>query len=107
MSTLLTQRQADELFVPTACYTQMHHVLISWPRHKAIVAYLAASGHPSSAQALTDELGIESFDDATRKKYEGLLEKKWTSVVRLQKKVLPFATPSDVYTDPVPPRSWT
>jgi len=28
-----------------------------------------------------------SFDDATRKKYEGLLEKKWTSVVRLQKKV--------------------
>lgn len=33
------------------------------------------------------ELGIgDSFDDATRKKYEGLLEKKWTSVVRLQKK---------------------
>jgi len=32
------------------------------------------------------EIG-DSFDDATRKKYEGLLEKKWTSVVRLQKKV--------------------
>jgi hypothetical protein len=29
----------------------------------------------------------DNFDDATRKKYEGLLEKKWTSVVRLQKKV--------------------
>jgi platelet-activating factor acetylhydrolase IB subunit alpha len=31
-----------------------------------------------------------TFDDATRKKYEGLLEKKWTSVVRLQKKVTSF-----------------
>jgi len=30
---------------------------------------------------------VEGFDEATSKKYEGLLEKKWTSVVRLQKKV--------------------
>ncbi len=29
----------------------------------------------------------DTFDAATSKKYEGLLEKKWTSVVRLQKKV--------------------
>ena len=29
-----------------------------------------------------------SFDPATQKKYEGLLEKKWTSVVRLQKKIM-------------------
>ena len=29
----------------------------------------------------------DTFDEATSKKYEGLLEKKWTSVVRLQKKV--------------------
>lgn len=37
---------------------------------------------------MREELGIgDEFDDATRKKYEGLLEKKWTSVVRLQKKV--------------------
>jgi len=42
----------------------------------------------SSASALREELGIgDSFDDATSKKYERLLEKKWTSVVRLQKKV--------------------
>ena len=34
-------------------------------------------------------LTIESgFDEATAKKYETLLEKKWTSVVRLQKKIL-------------------
>lgn len=73
------------------CCTQ---TLISRNRHKAIIAYLAASNHPSSAQALQDELGIgDSFDDATRKKYEGLLEKKWTSVVRLQKKVRSDAPP--------------
>ena len=32
-------------------------------------------------------IGEDIFDLATAKKYEGLLEKKWTSVVRLQKKV--------------------
>lgn len=32
-------------------------------------------------------LSEEAFDSGTAKKYEGLLEKKWTSVVRLQKKV--------------------
>ncbi|KAK8195505.1 platelet-activating factor acetylhydrolase IB alpha subunit [Phyllosticta capitalensis] len=70
MSQILTQRQADEL-------------------HKAIIAYLAASNHPQSAAALQEECEIgESFDDTTRKKYEGLLEKKWTSVVRLQKKIM-------------------
>lgn len=42
----------------------------------------------NSASALREELNIgDSFDAATSKKYEGLLEKKWTSVVRLQKKV--------------------
>ena len=53
-----------------------------------MIAYLSACGFSNSAAALREELGIgDSFDDATRKKYEGLLEKKWTSVVRLQKKV--------------------
>lgn len=43
---------------------------------------------PNSAAALREELNIgDNFDAATSKKYEGLLEKKWTSVVRLQKKV--------------------
>lgn len=69
MSQLLTKRQAEEL-------------------HRAIVAYLASSGHPESAAALQAESQLgDGFDEATRKKYEGLLEKKWTSVVRLQKKV--------------------
>jgi predicted nucleic acid-binding Zn-ribbon protein len=44
---------------------------------------------PNAATALREELtlGEDAFDPATAKKYETLLEKKWTSVVRLQKKV--------------------
>ena len=56
--------------------------------HKSIIAYLSSVKLSKSATALREELNIgDSFDDATSKKYEGLLEKKWTSVVRLQKKV--------------------
>jgi platelet-activating factor acetylhydrolase IB subunit alpha len=61
---------------------------MSLSRHKAIIAYLSSINLPSSASALREELAIgDGFDEATSKKYEGLLEKKWTSVVRLQKKV--------------------
>ena len=57
-------------------------------RHKAIIAYLASNNLPNAANALRDELNLtDTFDSNTSKKYEGLLEKKWTSVVRLQKKV--------------------
>lgn len=57
-------------------------------RHKAIIAYLGVINAPNTAAAFREEANVsETFDDATRKKYEGLLEKKWTSVVRLQKKV--------------------
>lgn len=70
MTALLTDKQAAEL-------------------HKSIIAYLSASNLPQSAATLRQELGIgDSFDDVTRKKYEGLLERKWTSVVRLQKKIM-------------------
>lgn len=44
-----------------------------------------------SAASLRQEATLtenEGFDDATAKKYETLLEKKWTSVVRLQKKII-------------------
>ena len=54
-----------------------------------MIAYLTASNLPGSAAAMRAELNLpeEVFEPATAKKYEGLLEKKWTSVVRLQKKV--------------------
>ncbi|KAI9673205.1 MAG: protein with putative role during mitosis [Caeruleum heppii] len=84
MSQLLTPRQAEELL-----QTPTEPQLTSPIRHKSIIAYLSAINLQSSVPALRDELGIgESFDDVTRKKYEGLLEKKWTSVVRLQKKIM-------------------
>lgn len=61
---------------------------VSCCRHKSIIAYLASANLPQSSAALREELGDSiSVDDSTLKKYEGLLEKKWTSVVRLQKKV--------------------
>ncbi|KAI4598997.1 protein with putative role during mitosis [Pestalotiopsis sp. 9143b] len=69
-SQILTSRQADEL-------------------HKAIVAYLSSSNLTNTAEALRQELNLgDTFDATTSKKYEGLLEKKWTSVVRLQKKIM-------------------
>ncbi|KAK3115055.1 Lissencephaly-1 [Teratosphaeriaceae sp. CCFEE 6253] len=71
MSALLTSRQAEEL-------------------HKSLVAYLAQCNYAHSAETLRAELNLPetTFDPTTAKKYEGLLEKKWTSVVRLQKKIL-------------------
>jgi platelet-activating factor acetylhydrolase IB subunit alpha len=57
--------------------------------HKAIIAYLGVINAPKTTEAFREEANVSAnFDDATRKKYEGLLEKKWTSVVRLQKKVV-------------------
>jgi platelet-activating factor acetylhydrolase IB subunit alpha len=43
----------------------------------------------NSAATLRAELGLaeDDFDATTMKKYEILLEKKWTSTARLQKKV--------------------
>lgn len=53
-----------------------------------MIAYMTAANLPKSCAALREELGESiSVEDSTLKKYEGLLEKKWTSVVRLQKKV--------------------
>ncbi|KAI9683871.1 MAG: protein with putative role during mitosis [Trizodia sp. TS-e1964] len=66
---LLVPRQAEEL-------------------HKAIVAYLTSQKLSSAAEQLKEEFKLDSFDSAAIKKYEGLMEKKWTSVVRLQKKIM-------------------
>ncbi|KAK4149020.1 LIS-1 2 [Chaetomidium leptoderma] len=65
MSGTLTSRQADEL-------------------HKSIIAYLSTNNLPAAATTLRAELGFggDVSDSAT------LLEKKWTSAVRLQKKAM-------------------
>jgi platelet-activating factor acetylhydrolase IB subunit alpha len=51
--------------------------------------YLHNSGSESAFEALKFETDNENFqlDDPTNKRFQGLLEKKWSSVVRLQKKV--------------------
>ncbi|KIW01994.1 nuclear distribution protein PAC1 [Verruconis gallopava] len=97
----LTKSQADEL-------------------NKSILGYLAVAGLPTSAAALRDEIGIgQNFDDATARKYASFLEKKWTSVVRLQKKIfelearnaalqqeLDSATPTSLLRKNQDPSSW-
>ncbi|TLD03947.1 hypothetical protein PgNI_11214 [Pyricularia grisea] len=72
MTSILTPRQAEELTEKSP-----------WTRHKAIIAYLSANNLSNSATALRTELGLaeDVFDAATAKKYEGLIEKKWTSVI--------------------------
>ncbi|KAF7559527.1 hypothetical protein G7046_g4626 [Stylonectria norvegica] len=102
MARILTSRQAEEL-------------------HKSIIAYLAANNLPDSATALRTELnlGEDVYEPATAKKYETLLEKKWTSVVRLQKKImdlegrvealqseLDHATPTSLSNRKQDPASW-
>ncbi|KAK3328614.1 LIS-1 2 [Cercophora scortea] len=71
MTSNLTTRQANEL-------------------HKSIIAYLASNNLPNSTLALRNELALDeaTFDAPAAQQYETLLAKKWTSVMRLQKKIL-------------------
>ena len=56
--------------------------------NKAILFYLHASGNDSAFEALKFESSNEELqlDDPQNKRFQGLLEKKWTSLIRLQKK---------------------
>lgn len=53
--------------------------------NRAILDYLLSSGYHQAVKLFKEEANIEGEND---KKFNGLLEKKWTSVIRLQKKVL-------------------
>ncbi|RWS16790.1 lissencephaly-1-like protein [Dinothrombium tinctorium] len=63
---VLTQRQKDEL-------------------NHAIADYLSSNGFKEAVEVFKKEAKMQNEVD---KKYSGLLEKKWTSVIRLQKKVM-------------------
>lgn len=65
MKMVLSQRQREEL-------------------NKAIGEYLMSNGYNDALEAFKREADMPGEID---KKYAGLLEKKWTSVIRLQKKV--------------------
>ncbi|XP_022667088.1 lissencephaly-1 homolog isoform X2 [Varroa destructor] len=62
---------------------------ISWDcvqfRHKAIADYLSSQGFMGALEAFKREANLNGEIDKTA---SGLLEKKWMSVVRLQKKVM-------------------
>lgn len=66
MKMVLSQRQREEL-------------------NKAIADYLATNGFMEALESFKKEADMPGDID---KKYAGLLEKKWTSVIRLQKKVM-------------------
>ncbi|GAA5979166.1 hypothetical protein JCM11641_008447 [Rhodosporidiobolus odoratus] len=73
MSSLLSERQKDEL-------------------HKSILDYLNSNGLHQSLAALKTETGQDDFQPDSKAKWSGLLEKKWTSVIRLQKKIMDLET---------------
>ena len=66
MKMVLSQRQREEL-------------------NKAIADYMLSNGYNEALDAFKRETDMPGDVD---KKYTGLLEKKWTSVIRLQKKVI-------------------
>ncbi|KAK7882101.1 hypothetical protein WMY93_028275 [Mugilogobius chulae] len=65
---VLSQRQRDEL-------------------NRAIADYLRSNGYEEAYSNFKKESELD-VNDELDKKYAGLLEKKWTSVIRLQKKVM-------------------
>ncbi|RHZ81437.1 hypothetical protein Glove_120g198 [Diversispora epigaea] len=69
MTTVLSDRQREEL-------------------NKAILDYLYSNGFAESFNSLKLEAHNDDFNPDPKQKYAGLLEKKWTSVIRLQKKIL-------------------
>ena len=82
---VLTQRQRVELyrfFAFSIVQDLPRHKCLSRRRNKAILDYLETSGFTKTCAALVEEGSVEK-DNAV----SGLLEKKWSSVVRLQKKV--------------------
>ena len=66
MKMVLSQRQREEL-------------------NKAIAEYMLSNGYNEALENFKREADMPGEVD---KKYTGLLEKKWTSVIRLQKKVI-------------------
>jgi hypothetical protein len=53
--------------------------------HKSMLDYLFVNNHIEAFTALKQSAGIDYTPDPNAR-YTGLLEKKWTSVIRLQKK---------------------
>lgn len=88
------------------------HVALSPRSHKSLLDYCKTQGFNATFEALQQEAGQEGFVSDPKAKYAGLLEKKWTSVIRLQKKVgngaiVEPATSSLTQPRPSSRRSWS
>lgn len=60
---------------------------VSCHRNKAIADYLSANNYVDALESFRKEADLDATESVDIK-YSGLLEKKWTSVIRLQKKVM-------------------
>lgn len=71
ITSILSERQREEL-------------------HRALLDYLSSNGLHATFEALKLELPptLQDFQPDPKAKWAGLLEKKWTSVIRLQKKIM-------------------
>ncbi|GAA6029350.1 hypothetical protein JCM8097_003632 [Rhodosporidiobolus ruineniae] len=73
MTSVLSERQKEEL-------------------HKSMLDYLNSNGFHETFAALKNEANQADFQPDPKAKWSGLLEKKWTSVIRLQKKIMDLET---------------
>ncbi|SCZ96877.1 BZ3500_MvSof-1268-A1-R1_Chr4-1g06810 [Microbotryum saponariae] len=72
MVSVLSERQKDEL--------------------QSMLDYLNTIGYTQTFAVLKEEANLASFEIDPKAKHSGLLEKKWTSVIRLQKKIMELET---------------
>ncbi|GAA6047603.1 hypothetical protein JCM3770_001585 [Rhodotorula araucariae] len=73
MTSVLSERQKDEL-------------------HKSILDYLHTNGFSETLAVFKGEANQPDFQPDSKAKWSGLLEKKWTGVIRLQKKIMDLET---------------
>jgi platelet-activating factor acetylhydrolase IB subunit alpha len=76
---LLPERQRNDLYA-----SPHRHLMIR--SQLSILDFLSTMGYTESFEALKQETNNPDFVPDPKSKYGGLLEKKWTSVIRLQKK---------------------
>lgn len=98
MKMVLSQRQREELYVSICLYSnalqmQIHSCFMlllflrQTIRNKAIADYLGSNNYTDALESFRKEADLDATE-SLEIKYSGLLEKKWTSVIRLQKKVM-------------------
>merc|ERR1712227_1166933 len=74
-----------------------HKKMVLTPRQReelksAVAAFLKEIGANEARKVFIEESDVKNVDD---KKYDGLLEKKWTTIQRLQKKNMELQTKLD------------